>query len=258
MRRARALLVYPVSLLIVMPLATGCSDDTTDGTTADQTLTVLAASSLTGSFTELASQFEAAHSGTSVALSFGSSSTLATQVLDGAPADVLATASPGSMEPVAEADLTEGEPTLLAANSVAIALPPNNSAGLQQLDDLAEPDVKVAVCVETAPCGSVAADLFDAAGINVTPVTEEVDVKSVLAKVTTGEVDAGVVYVTDVRAAGADVAELPVPAKLSVSTDYMVAPLAEASEPDLASEFTDFVLSPAGQQVLADAGFTTS
>ncbi|HVQ87743.1 MAG TPA: molybdate ABC transporter substrate-binding protein [Actinomycetes bacterium] len=263
MTRARRSLKYIVPVLAVVTLASACqsSDDSSSpdsATTADQTLTVLAASSLTGSFTDLASQFEDAHPGSSVALSFGSSSTLATQVIDGAPADVLATASPGSMQPVVDEGLTEGRPQLLAENSVAIAMPPDNPAGLKQLDDLANADVKVAVCVETAPCGSVANDLFDLAKIDVTPVTQEVDVKSVLAKVTTGEVDAGVVYVTDVQAAGDQVAELPVPKQYTVTTDYLVASLKDAAEPDLASEFTDFVLSPQGQQVLADAGFTVS
>jgi len=251
-----------VAAIAVAALASSCSSSTGSGdaspdVTGGQTVTVLAASSLTGAFTTLAGQFEAAHPGSSVALSFGSSSTLATQVIDGAPADVLATASPGSMQPVVDASLTDGKPKLLATNAVAVALPADNSAGVTSLTDLANPDVKVAVCVETAPCGSVATDLFASAGLTVTPITQEIDVKSVLAKVITGEVDAGVVYVTDVQAAGADVVSLPVPPKDVVTTDYLIAPLSESAQPQLASEFTDFVLSNTGQQVLADAGFRT-
>jgi molybdate transport system substrate-binding protein len=235
----------------------GCSsdEDTASEPGSGATLRVLAASSLTESFDELAEQFEADNPGTTVNISYGSSSTLATQVIDGAPADVLATASPGSMAPVSDDGLTEGQPEVFATNSAAIAAPTDNPANLATLDDLAGDEVKVAVCVDTAPCGSVASDLFAEADLDVTPVTQEVDVKSVLAKVTTGEVDAGVVYQTDILAAGDNVYEVEIPAGISVTTDYLIATLAEAPELDLAQEFAALVTSAEGQAVLTKAGF---
>lgn len=234
------------------------SDDTGDGDSgSDQTLTVLAASSLTESFTAIADEFEQSHDNVEVSLSFESSSTLATQVIEGAPADVLATASPGSMQPVVDAGDTDGDPQTFATNTVAIALPKGNPAGIKDIADLQSADVKVAICVDSAPCGSVAADFFNLANLDVTPVTEEVDVKSVLAKVVTDEVDAGIVYNSDIVASGDTIESIPIPTKLLVSTDYLISPLTSSENSDLAQEFVDAVLSPSGQQTLADAGFDT-
>lgn len=253
----RLAVVSSAAAVAIAMAASGCSsdDDTPSDAGSEAALTVLAASSLTGAFDDLADQFEAEHPGTTVNISYGSSSTLATQVIDGAPADVLATASPGSMAPVADEELTLGEPEVFAANSAAIAAPADNPADLTTLDDLAGDNVKVAVCVDTAPCGSVAADLFADAKLEITPVTQEVDVKSVLSKVTTGEVDAGVVYKTDVMAAGDDVYEVEIPDGISVTTNYLIATLDEAPELDLAQEFAALVTSPDGQAVLTEAGF---
>jgi len=249
-----------VSSLVAVGMAiaiSGCSgdDETASDPGSEATLTVLAASSLTESFDELAEQFESGHPGITVDISYGSSSTLATQVIDGAPADVLATASPGSIEPVVDEGLTEGEPEVFATNSAAIVAPGDNPAGLATLDDLADEDVKVAVCVDTAPCGSVAADLFAEAKLDITPVTQEVDVKSVLSKVTTGEVDAGVVYKTDLLAAGDEVYEVEIPQGISVTTEYLIATLTEAPELDVAQEFVNLVTSSEGQSLLTEAGF---
>ena len=246
---------FVTALAVALSLG-GCSSySNSSDADSEATLTVLAASSLTESFDELAEQFESDHPGTTVNISYGSSSTLATQVIDGAPADVLATASPGSIEPVVNEGLTEDEPEVFASNSAAIAAPAENPADLATLDDLAAANVKVAVCVDTAPCGSVAADLFAEAGLDVTPVTEEVDVKSVLSKVTTGEVDAGVVYQTDVLTASDDIYEVEIPGGISATTDYLIATLAESPNIDLAQQFTALVTSAGGQSLLTDAGF---
>ena len=243
--------VITVAVLVGIGLS-GCqSDDAPE----QEPLTVLAASSLTESFPTIGQQYETDNPGTEVSISFGSSSTLATQVLDGAAADVIATASPGSIEPVVDAGMTAADPTVFATNSVAVALPVDNPAGIKDLTDLQGPDVKVAVCVDTAPCGSVAADMFEAADLSVTPVTEEVDVKSVLAKVVSDEVDAGVVYASDVLAAGDDVIAVEIPQSAVVTTDYLVAPLTTSTDSKLANEFVAAVASPDGQQILADAGF---
>jgi molybdate transport system substrate-binding protein len=223
----------------------------------ERQLTVVAASSLSGALTTIAEHFEADHPGTEIALSFGSSSTLATQVMDGASADIIATASPESMEPVVQAGLTESPPTTFATNEVAVALPADNPGQLHRLADLEREDVKVAVCVRSAPCGGVAADLFETAGLSLVPVTEEVDVKTVLAKVVAGEVDAGIVYASDVLAAGPDVDSLAIPEPDRVTTDYLVTSLTTTSDPPLADEFVEAMLFSDGQRILADAGFHT-
>ncbi len=174
------------------------------------TLHVFAAASLTESFTTLGQQFEKDHPGTKVALNFGPSSGLSEQIGQGAPSDVFASASPSNMDTlVAGGDAKD--PKDFAKNSMEIATPPDNPAKIASVDDLAKKGVKVALCQAQVPCGKVAAEVFSNAKITVQPVTEEVDVKSVLTKVSLGEVDAGVVYVTDVRAAGDKVKGVEIP-----------------------------------------------
>jgi len=242
-----------LALFLVLALAVpGCQLSRSD----DRQITVLAASSLTEALTTITERFESDHPGTDVALSFGSSSTLATQVIDGASADVIATASPESMQPVVAEGLGESEPTTFASNSVAVALPADNPGRLRELDDLERDDVKVAVCVPSAPCGGVATALFATADLSLTPVSQEVDVKTVLAKVVAGEVDAGIVYTTDVLAAAADVATLPVPEPDRVTIDYLATPLTTSGDPSLAAEFVESLVSDDGQRVLANSGFS--
>ncbi len=218
------------------------------------TLRVLAAASLTETFTALGEQFEADNPGTTVELSFGPSSGLAEQVTNGAPADVFAAASPTTMQTVVEAgDATD--PQDFATNRAAIAVPAANPGEVVALDDLADPDLKVAVCDPEVPCGALAVDVFASAGLDVTPVTEEEDVKAVLTKVTLGEVDAGLVYVTDVQAAGDDVEGVEIPEADAASTTYPIAPLARSEHAAQARAFVDLVLSADGQRALRDAGF---
>ena len=217
-------------------------------------LTVFAAASLTESFTELGGQFEAAHPGTKVTFSFAASSALATQITSGAPADVFASASQKNMDQVVSGGAAT-DSKVFAKNVMEIATPPDNPAHVASVDDLAKPSVKTALCQPQVPCGSVAQKVFDNAKITVKPVTLEPDVKSVLSKVQLGEVDAGMVYVTDVKAAGERVTGVPVPNDVNASTSYPIAALTSSSNPALASAFVDFVLSPAGQSVLTAAGF---
>lgn len=219
------------------------------------TVTVDAAASLKEAFTTLASQFEAAHPGTKVVLNFGPSSGLAAQITAGSPADVFASASTTVMDRVVAAG-DASSPTTFARNVMEVVVPSTNPAGVTGLADLARSGVKVALCQPAVPCGSVAAKVFANAGITVTPVSEELDVKSVLTKVILGEVDAGVVYVTDVRAAGAKVSGIEIPPTANASTSYPIATLTAAANPRAAAAFTRLVLSPAGQRVLAEAGFT--
>jgi molybdate transport system substrate-binding protein len=218
------------------------------------TINVFAAASLKEAFTTLGRQFEAAHPGTNVVFSFGPSSGLATQITSGAPADVFASASTKNMAQVVRAGAATS-PTDFAGNVMEIAVPPKNPANITQLSDLARPAVKVALCQKAVPCGVTAAKVFTNARLTVTPVTQEVDVKAVLTKVALGEVDAGVVYVTDVRAAGAKVGGIVIPAEVNASTKYPIATLTTAPNKATARAFTDYVLSPGGASVLTSDGF---
>ena len=218
------------------------------------TINVFAAASLKEAFTKLGQQFEAAHPGTRVVLNFGPSSGLATQIVAGAPADVFASASTKNMDQVVKAGAATS-PTNFAGNVLQIAVPPKNPGNVTGLSDLARSTVKVALCQKAVPCGVTATKVFANARLTVTPVTQEVDVKAVLTKVTLGEVDAGVVYVTDVRAAGAKVRGIEIPDDVNASTKYPIATLSKAPNAATARAFTEYVLSPAGASVLTAAGF---
>lgn len=221
---------------------------------ATATITVFAAASLTGSFTKLGQQFEAAHPGDAVKFSFGPSSGLATEITTGAPADVFASASPKNMGTVVAAG-DASSPQDFAKNTAEIAVPPGNPAKVASVTDLAKPSVKVALCQPQVPCGVVAAAVFKNAGITVKPVTLEPDVKSTLTQVELGNVDAGIVYVTDVLAAGAKVTGITIPANDNASTLYPIAAISNSKHLSVAQQFVAYVLSSAGQQVLAAAGF---
>ncbi|MDH2425274.1 molybdate ABC transporter substrate-binding protein [Sphaerisporangium sp. TRM90804] len=218
------------------------------------TLTVFAAASLTGVFTELGTAFEAAHPGTTVRFNFGSSSTLAQQIVQGAPADVFAAASPATMKIVTDASLAAG-PVTFARNTLQIAVPAGNPARVDDLADLADPKVKVALCAEQVPCGAAAAEALRAAGVRVTPVTLEQDVKATLTKVELGEVDAALVYRTDVLASGGEVSGIDFPEAAKAVNDYPIAPLSQAPAPGAARGFVDLVLSQRGRDALTGAGF---
>jgi molybdate transport system substrate-binding protein len=246
----------------------GCSSSSTTTTSAPAattsaasspaaatgTITVFAAASLMGTFTEIGKQFEAAHPGDTVKFSFGGSSTLADQITSGAPADVFASAAPKNMDTVVSAG-DASSPQDFAKNTAEIAVPPSNPASVTSVNDLAKSSVKVALCQPQVPCGVVAAEVFKNAGITVKPVTLQPDVKSVLTQVELGNVDAGVVYVTDVKAAGSKVKGVVIPANLNASTLYPIAAISSSKELAIAQAFVAYVLSPAGQSVLAAAGF---
>ncbi|MDQ1537268.1 MAG: molybdate transport system substrate-binding protein [Actinomycetota bacterium] len=215
---------------------------------------VFAAASLKEAFTQLGHQFEARYPGTKVVLNFGPSSGLAAQINQGAPADVFASASSNNMGLVITAGKAAAS-TNFASNTMEIAVPPRNPAGITQLSDLARRGVKVAVCQNAVPCGSTAVNAFTNAKLTVVPVTQEVDVKAVLTKVTLGEVDAGVVYVTDVKAAGSKVKGITIPAAVNATTKYPIATLTKAPNKAAAKAFADYVLSANGARVLTATGF---
>jgi molybdate transport system substrate-binding protein len=220
------------------------------------TINVFAAASLQESFTTLRKNFEAAHPGVTVTPNFGASSALAQQISQGAPADVFASASQTNMDQVVQAG-SASTSTPLTTNVMEIAVPPANPAAIATVEDLAKSGVKVALCQAQVPCGSVAAKVFANAKITVTPVSQESDVKAVLTKVQLGEVDAGVVYVTDVKAAGDKVKGIQIASDVNASTSYPIAALTKAPNPDAATAFVAYVLSPEGQQVLSAGAFAT-
>ncbi len=258
MRRPR--LLAPTALLAALLLA-GCGGSgggtsaaaRSDGSIGG-TITVFAAASLQEAFTTLGHDFEKENPGTTVLLSFGPSSGLATQITEGAPADVFASASTTNMDQVVAAG-EASSPTPFAANTLEIAVPPDNPAGITRLADLGRPGLRVALCQPLVPCGVVATTVLGNAGVTVSGASEETDVKAVLTKVTLGEVDAGLVYVTDVRAAGSRVRGIEIPAGVNASTEYPLAVLDHAPNPPTARAFAAYVLSDHGATVLADSGF---
>ena len=220
-----------------------------------RTLTVLAAASLTDVFGELETAFEAANAGVDVVLSHGASSELAQQVVNGSPADVLAVASDSTMRVVTDAALTAGAPEVFARNRLQIVTPPGNPAGITGFADLTRPDLQVVVCAPQVPCGAAVQRIEQATGVTLTPVSEEPDVRSTLGRITTGNADAGLVYVTDVLSAGDAVTGVDFPEAAQAVTDYPIAVLADAPQPELARAFTDLVTGPEGRAALAGAGF---
>lgn len=224
-------------------------------TTLRGSITVLAAASLTEAFGTIAKKFEAANPGTSVTLSYGASSQLATQITQGKPADVFASASTRNMTSVTQAG-DAANPANFASNTLEIAVPPSNPGKITSLADLAKSGVKVAVCDAAVPCGVVARQVFAKAKLAVKPTASPADVKATLAFVQAGEVDAGLVYVTDVRAAGSKVRGIEIPANVNASTTYPIASLKNSNNKALADAFVKYVLSSQGQQQLAAAGFS--
>ena len=236
-------------LLLLLTASAGCGSDDS----ADVTLRVYAASSLKATFTELGAQFEAAHPGVQVEFDFAGSSDLVAQIQQGAPADVIATADAANM---AKLDGQLGtDPVDFATNTLEIAVPPGNPAGVATLADLAGKGVNLVVCAPQVPCGAAAAQVAALAGLSFHPVSEEQNVADVLGKVISGEADAGLVYVTDVQAAGDQVEGIPFPESEDVVNTYPIAQVGDADEPDLAEAFIGLVTGSEGQAVLADAGF---
>lgn len=218
------------------------------------TLTVFAAASLTETFDALAEEFEARHPGVEVVLNYGGSSALAQQILTGAPADVLAAASEATMQAVVEGGLA-ADPVVFATNALQLAVPVGNPAGVTGLDDLARPELAIALCDVAMPCGAAADALLAEAGIVPAPDTLEEDVKAVLTKVRLGEADAGLVYATDVRAAGDDVQGIDIAGATQVANRYPVAVIDGSPHHDLARDWIALLTGPDGQAVLAEAGF---
>jgi molybdate transport system substrate-binding protein len=244
-----------LAALALLTTVTACSSSGRAATPGlDGTIVVAAASSLTGTFDTLAQRFEGQHAGVSVKLDFGGSPTLATQIDEGAPVDVFASASTKDMRAVVTAG-NASEPVTFARNRAEIAVPAGNPAGVHSLADLARPGVRVALCEASVPCGAVADTVLANGKVEVKPVTRQPDVKATLSVVSSGEVDAGIVYVTDVLAAGSKVDGVAIPAADNAATDYPIAVCTHSRNPAIAQAFVEYVRSTAGRSVLSAAGF---
>ena len=250
---------------VLAAVLAGCGGGTSSGSVSSgsgdaqqsRTLTVFAAASLTDTFTAIEKQFETENPGVDVRINFAGSSDLAQQIVNGAPADVFAAANDSTMRTVTDAGLVAGTPTVFATNVLQIATAPGNPKGIASFADLARPDLSVVVCAPQVPCGSAAQQIEQATGVMLHPVSEEQDVRSVLGRVQTGNADAGLVYVTDVRSAGAGVQGVSFPEADRAVNDYPIADLTSAPEPDLARKFMDLVTGDFGTKTLQDAGFGT-
>jgi molybdate transport system substrate-binding protein len=233
----------------------GCGGTRSDAAPPARTVTVFAAASLKTTFTALGQQLERDRPGVEVRFTFAGSSDLASQIREGAPADVFAAADTTTMAKVVADRLVRGEPARFATNRLQIAVPPDNPARISRFADLADPGARVVVCAPVVPCGAATERVERASGVTLRPVSEESSVTDVLNKVVSGEADAGVVYVTDVRSAGAAVRGVAFPESAAARNDYPIATLANSPDPELAQRFVDLVTGPSGRQQLARAGF---
>jgi molybdate transport system substrate-binding protein len=238
-------------LALLLPLA-GCGSGQDEGGNAQAELTVLAASSLTDVYQELATSFEKQNDA-DVTFSFGSSTDLAEQAADSAPGDVLATADETSMKVAEDAGVT-GDVTDFATNVMVIVTPAGNPAGVESLEDL---DGATWVrCADEVPCGRVAQSVLEDNDITAQPASLEEDVRSTLDKVISGEADAGLVYASDAVAAGGDVETIEIPGAEKELTTYFITTLEQSADSDLAQKWVDLVTSDEGQTALKNAGFS--
>ena len=245
-----------IAALVAVVAATSCgSDDGARNDVSPADITVFAAASLTAAFTELGDAFMAATPGAEVTFSFAGSSELVAQLREGAPADVFASADLANMAVLADADLVDGESEVFATNAAEIIVEAGNPLGITGVADLADDDLVVVQCAPEVPCGTYAEQVFANAGVTVMPSSLEQNVKAVATKVILGEADAGLVYRTDVLAAGGDADGVTIPDDVNVVAEYPIALLAGAPDPRGGRGFIDFVLSAAGQAILAGNGF---
>ena len=241
----------PIALIAALILLTTCGSN--ESADKASTLRVMAAASLTESFTALETTYEKAHPDVDVTLSFDSSAILVEQLSQGLAADVLATADQKSMDKAVAAEVIRGEPEAFATNTLVIATPAGNPAGIEGIDDLAGTDF--AVCVPAAPCGDATQRLFGLDQFNGKPATEEENVKGVLTKVVAGEVDAGLVYASDAQAAGDKVDVVRAKNASEVVNVDPIAAVKGSRNVDAARDWIDLVTGPQGQEVLASHGF---
>jgi len=261
-------LVLLVGVVTVVGACGGSADDSTTTTATTEATTppaaglegkllVSAAASLTDAFADVEAAFETANPEVEMVLNSGSSSSLREQILEGAPADVFASANISNMDQVAEAGEVEGEAEIFVLNGLQIAVPAGNPAGVTGLDDFANGDLLIGLCAEEVPCGSFAREALEKAGVTAAIDTNEPDVRALLTKVEAGELDAGIVYLTDVLSTAGAVEGVDIPDEFNVIAEYPIAALVNAPNPNAAEAFVDFVLSAEGQAILVEFGFSS-
>ena len=268
MRKTPRLLLSSIVVLGFIGASCGSDSDSAATTAAPTTtapsitvptvtgdVTVFAAASLTAAFTEIGDAFMVENPDAKVTFNFAASSELVTQVNEGAPADVFASADQANMTKLTDAGNNGAPPVVFATNLLQIIVEPNNPKGITGVADLSNPDLAVVICAPEVPCGKYAAQIFDNAGVTVTPKSLEANVKAVVTKVTAGEADAGIVYETDVTAAGDAADGVDIPEDINVVAEYPIAVTKDAPNPFGGQAFVDFVASDAGQKILASYGF---
>jgi molybdate transport system substrate-binding protein len=246
-------------VLLAVAVLAGCTGapepDPADGDRLSGPLTVFAAASLLDVFEFLGGSFRDEHPDVDLRLNYGGSSSLAASIVQGAPADVFASANGAQMDVVTDAGLAAADPVVFTANVLQVAVPPGNPAGVRGLADFGREELTLAVCAPAVPCGAAAEQAFAAAGVTARPDTLEEDVRSALLKAELGEVDAALVYASDVVASGPRVEGIPLPEEEQAVTEYPVCVLADAPNPRAARAFVDLVLSDEGRDALAGFGF---
>ena len=216
---------------------------------------MFAAASLTEAFTEVGEAFTAANPDAKATFSFDASSALVQQITEGAPADVFASADTANMDKLTEAGLNGTDPVVFATNLLTIIVAPGNPKGITGVADLANTDLVTVICAPEVPCGRYANEIFTNAGVTVTPDSLEQNVRGVVTKVTAGEADAGIVYVTDVTAAGDDAAMVEIPEDINVVAQYPIATVKDSASPEVGEAFIDFLTGADGQAIMSEYGF---
>jgi molybdate transport system substrate-binding protein len=248
-----------VAAVAALAVLAACGSTTTKPAATTPTLkggiTVFAASSLTTAFNDLGAAFKKAHPDATVTFSFDASSALVTQITQGAPADVFASADTANMDKLTTASLTTSAPVVFATNVLSIIVPAGNPKGIKGPADLANGKLKVVLCDPTVPCGKYAKQSLDSAKVSVTAASLEQNVKGVVTKVTAGEADAGIVYATDVKAAGTKASGVAIPPAVNVVAKYPIAGIKGSKSQDISAAFIAFVTSPEGLAILAASGF---
>ncbi|MDT5208477.1 MAG: molybdate transport system substrate-binding protein [Mycobacterium sp.] len=258
MKQSRLLAVF-CAVLLALISGCGSANKTPAGSSttasAGAKIIVFAAASLKKTFTDIGEQFKTDNPSASVEFSFAGSSDLVTQLTQGAPADVFASADTKNMDKAAQAGLLAGDPVNFASNTLTIAVAPGNPKKIASFKDLTQQGLNVVVCAPQVPCGSATQKVEQATGVTLNPVSEESAVTDVLSKVTTGQADAGIVYVTDAIGAGDKVASVAFPEAAGAVNTYPIAVLKGSKNPELARKFVDLVTGESGQKVLTAAGF---
>lgn len=245
-------IVAALHLVVATTLGAGCSND---ASTDEGNLVVFAASSLADALTEIGKAFSAENPDVRVIFNFAGSGDLAAQISQGAPADVFASADDSSMARLIDAGENASDPIVIARNTFQVIVEPGNPKGVTDLADLADSELIVVLCAETVPCGKGAATVLGNADVILTAKSLEATAKGVVAKVTTGEADAGIVFMTDVLAAGNDADGVAIPIDVNVITNYPIVVTESAPNSAAAQAFVDFVAGNEGRAILASYGF---